>query len=153
MAWYEITIFQTIFFVFYIMFVFYFNKNVILTNFFWKFCIENRLQEKATNLEKRIDDNKKVADQNDVLQKQLELEIKTKAVEDQFNEKCSDLDKKCDEVRQRSLKGNLIVSSPARTTSGGHTIPSLVKHEMFWDRYGNWRCETGWAEDRYLGEW
>ena len=105
--------------------------------------LENRLQEKATNLEKRIDDNKKVADQNDVLQKQLELEIKTKAVEDQFNEKCSDLDKKCDEVRQRSLKGNLIVSSPARTTSGGHTIPSLVKHEMFWDRYGNWRCETG----------
>ena len=63
-------------------------------------------------------------------------------MEKQFNDKYSDLESKCDEMRQRGLKGNLIVSSPARTTSGGNTIPSLVKHEMFWDRYGNWRCET-----------
>ena len=40
------------------------------------------------------------------------------------------------------LKGNLIISSPARTNARGNNIPSLAKHQVFWDRYGNQRCET-----------
>ena len=89
--------------------------------------LEIRLEEKAKDLE-----NEK---NTELRQKQLDLEKKTEVMEKTF-------DKKCDEVRQRGLKGNLIVSSPARTASGGHPIPSLAKHEMFWDRFGNWRCET-----------
>ena len=58
-------------------------------------------------------------------------------MEKDINKKYSAIEKDYDEVRQRSLKGNLIASSPARTT-----IPSLAKHEMFWDRFGNWRYET-----------
>ena len=102
-----------------------------------KKCIdlENRLQAK-------VDDLDKETGETDLKQKQLDLENKTREIENSFNKKCSAIDKEYDEVRQRCLKGNLIVSSPVRTTSGGHNIPSLAKHEMFWDRFGNWRCET-----------
>ena len=63
-------------------------------------------------------------------------------MEEAFDKKCDVLDKKYDEVRQRGLKGNLIISSPARTTMRGHNIPTLVQHRMFEDRYGSWRSET-----------
>ena len=103
------------------------------------------LVKKCSDLENRADDFDKrlnETDQTDLQQKQLDLENKTSEMEKDINKKYSAIEKEYDEVRQRSLKGNLIVSSPARTTTGGHTIPSLAKHEMFWDRFGNWRCET-----------
>ena len=78
----------------------------------------------------------------DLNQKQLDLEQNTKDIEDAFGKKCNELEKNYDEVRQRGLKGNLIVSSPARTTFRGQNIPTLVEHRMFWDRFGVWRCET-----------
>ena len=40
------------------------------------------------------------------------------------------------------MKGNLIISSPERTTPRGQHIPTLAKHVMIWDRFGNWRCEN-----------
>ena len=71
-----------------------------------------------------------------------DLEDKTKAIEDKLTKKCQELEKNYDEVRQRCLKGNLIISSPTITTSSGHNIPSQAKHEMFWDQYGRYRCES-----------
>ena len=103
------------------------------------------LVQKYSDLENRADDiDKRLNEtgQADLQQKQIDLENKTNEMEKDINEKYCAIEKEYDEVRQRSMKGNLIVSSPARTTTGGHTIPSLAKHEMFWDRFGNWRCET-----------
>ena len=77
------------------------------------------LVQKCIDLEKRLDALDARADetgQNELKQKQLDLENKTKDMETVFDKKCVDLDKKCDEVRQRGLKGNLIISNPAKTS-------------------------------------
>ena len=116
---------------------------------------KEELKKKQDDLEKLVDDieKKDEAAQNKLNQKQADLEKKTNDIEESFEKKyealdkkyekkCEALDMKCDEVRQRGLKGNLIISSPARTTARGHDIPSLAKHEYFWDRFGIWRSET-----------
>ena len=81
-------------------------------------------------------------DYEDLKVKHEELEKKTKDMEERLTKKCDELENDYDEARQRSLKGNLIISSPARTNARGNNIPSLAKHQVFWDRYGNQRCET-----------
>ena len=75
-------------------------------------------------------------------QKHDDLAQKSKDKEEMLIKKCDELERNYDEVRQRSLKGNLIISSPARTTARGQSIPSLAKHQVSWDHYGNRRCET-----------
>ena len=107
---------------------------------------DEELKQKHVDLEKKVKDVEdsltKKCDDEDIKQKYADLEKKAKDAEDTHTKKCEDLDKKYDEVRQRCLKGNLIVSSPARTTTSGHTIPTQAKHQMFNDRYGRYRCET-----------
>ena len=103
------------------------------------------LVKKCEDLEKRLDergDRDEDDTTDDLKQKQADLEQKTKDMEKTFDKKCDALEKNYDEVRQRGLKGNLIISSPERSTRGGHPIPSLAKHRMFRDRHGMWRSET-----------
>ena len=105
----------------------------------------DELVQKCEDLEKRIEERGE-RDENDTTdelkQKQADLEKKTSDMEEVFGKKCNALNKDYDEVRQRGLKGNLIISSPERTTRGGYHIPSLAKHDMFWDRHGIWRSEN-----------
>ena len=70
-------------------------------------------------LEKRLDARVDESVQDELKQNQLDLENKTKDMETVFYKKCIDLDKKCDEVRQRVLKGNLrwIVRKPCALPS------------------------------------
>ena len=96
---------------------------------------------KCMDLEKRLDEIVEHTDDG-LKQKQVDLEQKTSDLEAALGEKVNALDKKYDEVRQRGLKGNLIISSPERTTRGGYHIPSLARHDMFWDCFDKWRCET-----------
>ena len=51
---------------------------------------------------------------------------KQDALEKEFNEKHEVVEMKCDEARQRGLKGNLIVSSPVRTNKAGHRVETLA---------------------------
>ena len=89
----------------------------------------DELVQKYEDLEKRIDDRvEKVETSDDLKEKQADLEKKTRDIEEVFDKKCDALTKNYDEVRQRGLKGNLIISSPDRTTRGGHNLPSLAKH-------------------------
>ena len=107
---------------------------------------------KFENIEKKCDEmdtvdfkeeqNRKYDDLVQKCDKIADIEDNSKAVEDKLNKKCQELEKNYDEVRQRCLKGNLIISSPSITTSSGHRIPSQAKHEMIWDQYGRYRCES-----------
>ena len=111
------------------------------------------LRQEHDALVKKFDDLKKQLDERgehgdnlnsnvELKQKQVDLEKKTSDMKEVFEQKYDDLDKKYDEVRQRGLKGNLIISSPTRTTNRGHNIPTLVQHRMFEDQYSAWRSET-----------
>ena len=105
----------------------------------------NELVQKCEDLERRLGERVERDEHSttdDLKQKQIDLEKKTTDMEKVFNKKCDDLNKNYDEVRQRGLKGNLIISSPDRTTRGGYHTPSLAKHRMFWDRHDCWRSET-----------
>ena len=66
-----------------------------------------------------------------------ELEKKNVELEQQIAKKCDALEQKYDEVRQRGLKGNLIISSPDRTLNNGQNIPSLARHESGYNDYGD----------------
>ena len=100
------------------------------------------LVTKCNDLEKKSDETPTKADFDDLKKKHDDLDKKAREVEEKLSKKCEALDKKYDEVRQRCLKGNLIISSPARKTAGGYDVPSLANHQMFWDCYGNYRRET-----------
>ena len=67
-------------------------------------------------------------------QKQTEfdekMEKKSDSMQKQIHEKCEALEKKCDEARQRGLKGNLIVSSPARMNARGVVVTHAVQQEI-----------------------
>ena len=95
----------------------------------------DELVQKCEDLEKRLNERGERDDHDDtdeLKQKQADLEQKTKDLEEVFDKKCEDLTKNYDEVCQRGLKGNLIISSPARTTRGGQKIPSLALHRSSW---------------------
>ena len=93
-------------------------------------------QQKQAELEEKmktvVDEKaeKRVADiELAFQQKQVELEdkmeTKTLDLQKELSKKCEALEIEVDEARQRGLKGNLIVSSPALRTARG-TVPSLA---------------------------
>ena len=78
--------------------------------------LEAEMKEKSDSFEKEMREKK------DALEKQMEV-------------KCQKLEINCDEARQRGLKGNLIVSSPDRTTNG--QVYTRAVKEKVWDNNRN----------------
>ena len=60
----------------------------------------------------------------------------------EFDVKHEELEMKCDEARQRGLKGNLIVSSPARMTPRGAVVTHAVQQET--------QYPHGWSRESML---
>ena len=108
--------------------------------------LEKHLTQRCDKIEKKCDDLANVdfsaAIQPDLTATKEELQKKHDDLEQQFAVKHAALEKNYDEVRQRCLKGNLIVSSPNRKTRNGRVIPSLANHVSDWDRFGKWRREN-----------
>ena len=59
-------------------------------------------------------------------------------VKKEIDTKFNDLEKKCDEGRQREMKGTLIVSSPER----GHIRTEAVPRDLFWEQSNNFGPEA-----------
>ena len=104
--------------------------------------LEKHLTQRCEDLEKRCDELRNVENSPDFIAAKEELVKKHDELEKKVASSYDALDKKYDEVRQRGLKGNLIISSPERTTNGGQFIPTLARHKMIWDKFGVWRCEN-----------
>ena len=115
-----------------------FNLTILLDD------LEKHFIKRCEDVEKKFVElgNTERAIQPDNTATKKELEHKNDELEKKFALKYDALEKKCDEVRQRGLKGNLIVSSPDRTLSNGHQISSLAKPESDYDNYGIWRKEN-----------
>ena len=75
--------------------------------------LEAEMKERSDAFKKELDDK------NDAFEKQMQLKVE-------------ELEKSCDEARQRGLKGNLIVSSPERNSRNGQVHTWAVK-ENVWD--------------------
>ena len=113
--------------------------------------MEQKLDDLEKHFMKRCEDVEKKFDELGIIERAVqpdntatkeELEHKNDELEKKFALKYDALEKKCDEVRQRGLKGNLIVSSPDRTLRNGHQIQSLAKPDSDYDNYGIWRKEN-----------
>jgi hypothetical protein len=101
--------------------------------------LEHTSQQKQAELENEISRKEESFNlkqdelDNALQQKQTDLEHdmkkKTDDMEKAFNDKHEDLEKKCDEARQRGLKGNLIVSSPGITNARGTQRTQAVPRE------------------------
>ena len=85
--------------------------------------VEELLREKQTELESALEEILK--HQQATLEN--EMKEKTEDLQKEIKNKCDTLEKKCDEARQRGLKGNLIVSSPERRTARGPVSTLAVK--------------------------
>ena len=114
------------------------KKDTVVDENFEERIAEIKLafQQKQAELEEKIKTvvdekgEKSVADiELAFQQKQAELEekmeTKTLDLQKELSQKCEALEIEVDEARQRGLKGNLIVSSPALRTARG-TVPSLA---------------------------
>ena len=106
-------------------------------------ALEKDLIKRCEEMEQKCENlRNEAAVQPDMAATKEELQQKHDDLEKNFAQKCDALERKYDEVRQRGLKGNLIVSSPNITARNGRHIPSLAEHRSDWDRHGNWRKEN-----------
>ena len=90
--------------------------------------LEAELEKKQKELEAEI------KEKSDALEK--DMEEKKVAFQMEMEKKCENLEIKYDEVRQRGMKGNLIVSSPERKTGDGR-LDSLAFRRQTWDNVEN----------------
>ena len=89
--------------------------------------LEKHLTIRCENLEKRCEELEQIEGRPDFIAAKEELIQKHVGLEKKVTYKYDALDNKCDEESQRGLKGNLIISSPERTTHRGQHIPTLAK--------------------------
>ena len=95
--------------------------------------VEEILKQKQAELETALQKQNDLETALNQKHSELENEMRTKTdnLEKELLAKCNDLEIKCDEARQRGLKGNLIVSAPARNTPRGLVTHAYQQERQF----------------------
>ena len=99
--------------------------------------IIEELQSKIAALEQKSQSEKDVLE-NRIKESETVIEGLQNRHNDESNEKLKEVEKECDEARQREMKGTLIVSSPER----GNIHTEAVKRGMYWPQTNTWGPES-----------